>query len=48
MSDKEFGEAEQEKQALIQQAQATAQQQPQQGGGGNEMGIDGENAEVFQ
>ena len=45
MSDKEFEQAEQEKQALIQQAQATAQQQ---GGGGIEAGINGENTEILQ
>ncbi len=47
MEDKEFEQAEQEKQALIQQAQIAAQQ-PQGGVGSSETGIDGENPEVFQ
>ena len=46
MSDQEFKQAEDEKQALIQQAQIAAQQPPE-GGTGLETGINGENTEVL-
>ena len=46
MSDEEFKQAEDEKQALIQQAQIAAQQSPE-GGAGLETGINGENTEVL-
>ena len=46
VTESEFKQAEDEKQALIQQAQIAAQQSPE-GGAGLETGINGENTEVL-